>query len=117
MSYQPLSLRYVGDDAAIVHAVTRSTHAGGRTGEGERRVHNSSVLGSWLHYVVSGCARRPIKLRYGRAHRYGAGRLFRRDHYPLEVMLSIVISLCGSAGAFHVQRVAAHRSTYSAGVK
>lgn len=58
MSYQPLSLRYVGDDAAIVHGVTRSTRAGARSGEGERRVHNTYVLakekGRWriVHHMI-----------------------------------------------------------------
>lgn len=58
MSYQPLSLRYAGDDAAIVHGVTRSTRAGARSGEGERRVHNTYVLakveGEWriVHHMI-----------------------------------------------------------------
>lgn len=43
-SYRRVSLRYVGKDVAIVHGVTRSNRSGARSGEGERRVHNTYVL-------------------------------------------------------------------------
>jgi uncharacterized protein (TIGR02246 family) len=56
-SYRPVSMRYVGDDAAIVHGMTRSTRGEARSGEGERRVRTTTVLakanGEWrIVYVM-----------------------------------------------------------------
>ena len=39
-----ISLRYIGDDVAIFHAVTRSTRMGALEGAEERRVHSTQVL-------------------------------------------------------------------------
>lgn len=44
MEYRPLSLRYLGDDVAILHGVTLSTRGEARSGEGPRRVHLTFVL-------------------------------------------------------------------------
>jgi uncharacterized protein (TIGR02246 family) len=57
-SYRPVSMRYVGDDAAIVHGMTRSTRGEARSGEGERRVRTTTVLakanGEWriVHQMI-----------------------------------------------------------------
>lgn len=57
-SYRPLSLRYVGDNVAIVHGVVTSTREDARSGEGLRRVHNTYVLtnesGDWqiIHHII-----------------------------------------------------------------
>jgi len=56
---QGLSLRYVGDDAAIYHGVTRSTRAGALPGADHRRVHSTFVVrkidGEWkvVHHHIS----------------------------------------------------------------
>lgn len=58
MSYRPVSMRYVGDDAAVVHGVTSSTRGEARSGEGERRVRTTTVLakanGDWriVHQMI-----------------------------------------------------------------
>ncbi len=58
MSYRPVSMRYVGDDAAIVHGMTRSTRGEARSGEDERRVRTTTVLakanGEWriVHQMI-----------------------------------------------------------------
>ena len=39
-----ISLRFIGDDVAIFHGVTRSTRMGALEGAEERRVHNTQVL-------------------------------------------------------------------------
>lgn len=57
---QPVSLRYLGKDAAIYHGVTRSRRAGALEGADERRVHSTFVLqrldGDWriVHHRISG---------------------------------------------------------------
>lgn len=57
-SYRPLSLRYIGDDAAIVHGVTTSMRGGAADGSAARRVHLTFVLakraGTWkiVHQVI-----------------------------------------------------------------
>lgn len=58
MNYRPLSMRYLGDDVAIVHGVTTSTRGEARGGEGERRVHITYVYareeGAWqiVHQMI-----------------------------------------------------------------
>ncbi|HSJ15678.1 MAG TPA: SgcJ/EcaC family oxidoreductase [Longimicrobiales bacterium] len=51
MEYRPVSLRYLGEDVAIVHGMTLSTRGEARSGEGPRRVHLTFVLarqgGEW----------------------------------------------------------------------
>lgn len=42
--YQRVSLRYLGDDAAVLHGMTMSTRGEARSGEGARRVHITFVL-------------------------------------------------------------------------
>lgn len=55
---QPVSLRYVGDEVAILHGVTMSTRGEARSGTGERRVHTTTVLakedGAWriVHQMI-----------------------------------------------------------------
>jgi uncharacterized protein (TIGR02246 family) len=43
-SYKPLSIRYLGDDVAILHGMTQSTRGPARSGEGPRRVHLTWVV-------------------------------------------------------------------------
>lgn len=43
-SYRPLSIRYLGDDAAVIHGMTQSTRGEARSGEGARRVHLTWVV-------------------------------------------------------------------------
>lgn len=56
--YRPLSLRYLGDDAAVLHGLTMSTRGEARSGEGARRVHITWVLakqnGEWriVHQMI-----------------------------------------------------------------
>ncbi|MEE4211457.1 MAG: SgcJ/EcaC family oxidoreductase [Parvularcula sp.] len=56
---QPISLRYLGDDVAIYHGVTKSRRAGALEGAGDRRVHSTFVLekveGEWMvvHHHIS----------------------------------------------------------------
>ena len=51
MEYRPLSLRYLGDDVAVLHGMTLSTRGEARGGEGARLVHLTFVLakqdGAW----------------------------------------------------------------------
>lgn len=42
--YRPVSVRYLGDDVAILHGMTLSTRGEARSGEGPRRVHLTFVL-------------------------------------------------------------------------
>lgn len=50
-NYRPISIRYLGDDAAIIHGMTQSTRGESRSGEAPRRVHLTFVLakqdGEW----------------------------------------------------------------------
>jgi ketosteroid isomerase-like protein len=53
MKRERLSLRYIGDDAAVIHSYTESDWGVNRDGEGLRRVHMTYVLekqqdGKWL---------------------------------------------------------------------
>lgn len=52
MSGASISLRYIGDDVAIYHGVTKSVRMGALEGADERRVHNTTVLekrdGQWM---------------------------------------------------------------------
>jgi uncharacterized protein (TIGR02246 family) len=51
MRSRPLSLRYLGDDVAVVHGLTMSTRGAARSGAGPRRVHVTFILakqnGEW----------------------------------------------------------------------
>ena len=55
---RPLSLRYLGDDVAVVHGRTMSTRGAARSGEGPRRVHVTFILakqsGEWriVHQMI-----------------------------------------------------------------
>lgn len=44
MQYRPVSIRYLGDDVAVLHGMTLSTRGEARSGEGPRRVHLTFVL-------------------------------------------------------------------------
>lgn len=44
MEYRPVSIRYLGDDVAVLHGMTLSTRGEARSGEGPRRVHLTFVL-------------------------------------------------------------------------
>lgn len=44
MKYRPVSIRYLGDDVAVLHGMTLSTRGEARSGEGPRRVHLTFVL-------------------------------------------------------------------------
>ena len=52
MSAASISLRYIGDDVAVYHGVTKSVRMGALEGADERRVHNTTVLekraGKWM---------------------------------------------------------------------
>lgn len=43
-NYKPISIRYLGDDAAVIHGMTQSTRGPARSGEGPRRVHLTWVV-------------------------------------------------------------------------
>jgi uncharacterized protein (TIGR02246 family) len=57
-NYQPVSMRFVGSDVAIVHGVTTSRRGSGVDGSDERRVHLTFVMakqgGEWriVHQVI-----------------------------------------------------------------
>lgn len=44
VEYKPISIRYLGDDAAVIHGMTKSTRGEARSGEGPRRVHLTWVV-------------------------------------------------------------------------